>query len=128
MYSDDEDFIKVGRTYLEISERFKHIPYKYDILYREVDSAHNVVRMENYFKSYFKKYKYKPFKSFGGQFECFTKDSSEVIREAVLKIKYDKIVESGQFYELHSDLKMVWEEDKEGWVSLHNELDLLLDL
>lgn len=119
MYDEKESFIKVGRTYGDIAYRSKHFPYSYRSLHMKVDSPENIIKLESELKSTLKYYKYKPFKNFGGMYECFNKQSLKYIREYFLKSKYNQILEKGYMKKLHPDFYLEWEEDKVKWLNLH---------
>lgn len=72
-YSDDESFIKVGRTFRTLKERFKtkcSMPYKYDILFELKINALTVFNVEREVKKVFKNHSYRPKLDFGGRTEC----------------------------------------------------------
>jgi len=74
LFNDDEDFIKIGRTFTKTSKRFYDIPYNFEVIknwvFYNADQAFDV---ENEIKRKYKKYRYKPLKKFDGSCECYTK-------------------------------------------------------
>lgn len=77
-WNNNEEFYKVGRTFLEVPRRFKdkkQMPYEYEVVQlRESEDGHKIYCLEKEFKKHNKKYKYKPKQYFkGGYTECFTK-------------------------------------------------------
>lgn len=77
--SDDqeESFIKVGKTYRNIKDRFTRVnmPYRYNIvgLYKS-DNHLTVSAAESEIKGILSEYRYKPTAVFDGMYECFSKD------------------------------------------------------
>jgi len=81
-YDENEGFIKIGRTYQEVSKRFRTkgmMPYNYRILREIVDNAITVCNLEAELKSLCRNYKYIPTKDFNGKCECYTKECLETI-------------------------------------------------
>lgn len=77
-WNENEEFFKVGRTFLTVNRRFKdrkQMPYDYEILQiRESEDGHKIYCLEKEFKKHNKQYRYKPKDCFkGGHTECFTK-------------------------------------------------------
>lgn len=72
LYDEHETFYKVGITTKSIENRFKTIPYKYEIInFKTFDDPLKTYNLEKrFFKLYYKS-KYKPLKKFGGSGECF---------------------------------------------------------
>lgn len=76
-FDNNEFFIKIGRTYNSISQRFsgKKMPYNYVIL--KSYSFTSLISCSNFEKQLHKKYKkysYKPLINFKGYTECFDKN------------------------------------------------------
>lgn len=70
--NDNEEFIKIGRTYNELKTRFSQIPYDYEIIRLITSSdAKYIYELERRFKSLYKNKKYIPKNKFGGMYECF---------------------------------------------------------
>ncbi len=80
LYSEDEEFIKIGKTFTEISHRMRAIPYKYEVLKVIKGSAEYVHHKEIELHRKFIKYKYPPKNLFQGHTECFN-----------IKIQYEKL-------------------------------------
>jgi hypothetical protein len=71
LYNDVESFIKIGITTKQIAQRFRNIPYKYEILKIVDGESDYIFDLENRTKRLFKKYSYKPLISFKGESECY---------------------------------------------------------
>jgi hypothetical protein len=73
IFDDNEDFVKIGRTFTNTDRRLKDIPYNYEIVkiwnFYHADQAFDI---ENEIKKKLKGYRYKPLKKFGGHCECYT--------------------------------------------------------
>ena len=77
-YDDNEEFIKVGRTYRTIEGRYSDpgsMPYFYEVISTISDNPYRIFKAENKLKKDLKPLKYKPSKSFAGSSECFTMDA-----------------------------------------------------
>ena len=76
-WNDEERFIKIGRTFTTVEQRFhsKHdLPYNYKILkIIENPDYMYIFNLENKLKRKFKDFKYLPTLPFGGQYECYCK-------------------------------------------------------
>jgi hypothetical protein len=70
-YNDNESFIKIGRTFNTVEQRFKIIPYNYKILKVIKSDAYHIFDLEYRFKKLYKKYNYIPKIKFGGRNECY---------------------------------------------------------
>ena len=71
LYNDVESFIKIGITTKQIDQRFRNIPYKYEILKIVDGESDYIFDLENRTKRLFKKYSYKPLILFKGESECY---------------------------------------------------------
>jgi protein-arginine kinase activator protein McsA len=72
-WSDTEHFIKIGKTFTNISKRFAtktSMPYEWKLLYLEEGSAKHISEKERLLQK--SKHSYKPKRPFNGQTECFT--------------------------------------------------------
>lgn len=81
---DNEEFIKIGRTFNTVEKRFSEVgslPYSYEVLKVIVDNPYRIFKLESKLKRKFKEYKYIPIKYFTGKHECFTLDIKEFINE-----------------------------------------------
>ena len=70
----EEKFYKIGRTYIDVKNRFcgKKLPYTYIIIkVVETDSAKEACELEQELKNKHKEFKYIPSKKFNGMYECF---------------------------------------------------------
>ena len=89
-YDNNENFIKIGRTYKLIHKRFgngltKALPYNYNILCTIAGDPEFIFNLENKLHNDFKNFKYSPSKYFGGNTECFSLD----ILDTIKNIKHD---------------------------------------
>ena len=76
-WDENEEFYKIGRTFKSVENRFKcktQMPYNWEIVHVWEEEAEKVFYKEIESKKAYKSYKYLPFKSFGGQYECFNKN------------------------------------------------------
>lgn len=77
-WNEKEDFIKIGRTFKNITERFNkaRMPYNYTVLsiYNFNDNLTCNTFEKKLHRKYFK-YRYNPLLSFIGDTECFLKNS-----------------------------------------------------
>ena len=73
VFNNNEEFIKIGRTYTKLNERFAEISrfYDYEILKIKEGSSGFVYSLEIEMKRNFKDFKYTPLENFGGRHECF---------------------------------------------------------
>jgi ferredoxin-like protein FixX len=81
-YDEKECFIKIGRTYKKVQNRFRTysmLPYNYVILEEFVGEALDICNLEIKLKSLCKEFKYIPAKNFNGMYECYTKNCLETI-------------------------------------------------
>jgi predicted nucleic-acid-binding Zn-ribbon protein len=75
-WSKDEEFYKIGRTYLKITDRFSskiRMPYNFKVIKIIKGNAKEVFNLESELKSNNKKSKYIPKIKFNGMYECFNK-------------------------------------------------------
>lgn len=82
LFNENEKFYKLGRTYLTVDNRLKHIPYKYKILKIINGKGREICELETKLKNKCND-KYKPLKDFGGMYECFNSidNLKEIINE-----------------------------------------------
>lgn len=80
-WDENERFIKIGRTFKTIQNRFDtKIPYKYKVLKTIIyDDYKECFYDEIKLKQLFKKYTYKPQLKFGGSSECFNLNQKDNI-------------------------------------------------
>jgi len=71
-YNDTEEFIKIGMTSKTVSQRFKKIPYSYEIIKEIKGSSDFVYDKEKELHRLYSKHKYLPKIKFKGMFECFS--------------------------------------------------------
>jgi Zn finger protein HypA/HybF involved in hydrogenase expression len=76
-HNENEEFYKIGRTFVKIEERFSHkkrMPYDYEIIsvIKSTDASY-IHKLENKLKSINKLNSYEPLLNFGGLTECFKK-------------------------------------------------------
>lgn len=85
-YSTDEEFIKIGRTFKEVSKRFRTndmLPYDYETITTIIDNPYHVFKLESKLKRICKQFRYLPTKQFSGQYECFTPDCLELLKDYI---------------------------------------------
>ena len=75
LYSDDEEFVKIGITSKEVEDRFKYLyldcSYNVDYLLIKKMNIYNAFLTEQYLLNTYKDNKYKPISKFKGYTECF---------------------------------------------------------
>ncbi len=89
-WSDTERFIKIGKTYTNISKRFKSkflMPYQWKILYSIEGSAKYISEYETKLHNKFKDSKIIPDNPFGGRYECFATSIKENL-DSMFKHRY----------------------------------------
>ena len=69
-----EEFIKVGKTFVGVANRFLTIPYDYEVIETTEGSAYFVSELEIKIQQELKNNKYTPNKKFCGMTECFVLD------------------------------------------------------
>jgi len=75
-WNEEEEFYKIGRTFLKINKRFSYIkalPYKYEIIQVFEGEAEEIFKLETELKNKNKNNKYIPKIKFHGMQECFLK-------------------------------------------------------
>lgn len=75
-WSDDEEFYKIGKTYLKVKKRFDYIktmPYQYESVKIIKGEAEEISILERKLQKTHKEFKYRPKISFEGVTECFSK-------------------------------------------------------
>jgi hypothetical protein len=80
----NEKFIKVGRTYRSVADRFYdryQFPYEYKIISEISDNPHRIFKLERKIHKIIKSFRYTPNVRFHGMTECFTPDCLELIKE-----------------------------------------------
>lgn len=72
LHDENEEFYKIGITFRNLIERFRDIPYKYDIIYQEFDTLNceRIFNMEIKAKQIMIEHRYFPMIKFGGHSEC----------------------------------------------------------
>ena len=81
-WSDNERFIKIGKTFKTIGERFSKrldMPYQWKVLLVRQSSAKYISELERSLQKQAWEYKYKPKLPFSGQTECFTIEANKII-------------------------------------------------
>lgn len=75
-FNETENFYKIGITSkTDIKLRFnnlRNLPYNYEVLYFNQFKLDLTCYLEKFLHKKYKEFKYKPLKSFHGQYECFT--------------------------------------------------------
>lgn len=87
-FGDGEEFIKIGRTFTSLHNRFsKHsnLPYEYLVISIIESDAHHIFHLENKLKRICREHKYLVKKQFHGMHECFTLDCLELIKNYINK-------------------------------------------
>ena len=69
LYSDDEEFVKIGITSKEVEDRSKYLYLDY-LLIKKMN-IYNAFLTEQYLLNTYKANKYKPISKFKGYTECF---------------------------------------------------------
>ena len=85
-YNEDERFIKIGRTFTTVAQRYSEVgslPYKYEILGEVSDNPFRVFRFETKLKRMFKEFKYSPKIKFSGFKESFSIEIKQQILEQI---------------------------------------------
>lgn len=96
-WNNDECFIKIGRTYTKMYNRFRNgntiiLPYHYKVLDIIEGDGYYIYDLENYIHSELFKFKYIPAKNFNGCTECFNctiLDKYKIIIESFNPKQYD---------------------------------------
>lgn len=75
IYDSEESFIKIGKTFVDISRRFNDIAqyYHYKVLHTIEADADTICKLERKYQRMNKEYKYTPKVQFSGYTECFSK-------------------------------------------------------
>jgi len=84
IYDDKERFIKIGRTFTSVQQRYSEsesLPYSYVILKEVVDNPYRIWKLEIKLKRQFKQYKATPSKQFKGSTECFDIEITKFIED-----------------------------------------------
>lgn len=76
IFNEEEVFYKVGITSETIQERFRRLPYSYEVIYKISGNALLVYETELLMKRLIKKVAYTPKLEFGGATECFSIDDT----------------------------------------------------
>jgi hypothetical protein len=87
-FNKTERFVKIGRTFNPIQLRYKcesRMPYEYNIIAEIEGSAHHMFKLESKLKRMCKNFKYSVGIPFGGQYECFTPDCLELLKDYINK-------------------------------------------
>lgn len=84
VFDEYESFIKIGRTYNGVNNRFKNnswkLPYCFEVIKIIKGSYEDVFAQEIKMIKDFSKYKYLPNKNFNGRTECFNMDILNMIK------------------------------------------------
>lgn len=84
IYDDNERFIKVGRTFTSVLQRYSEVgslPYSYVILKEVIDNPYRIYNLETKIKRQLKQYKITPLKKFKGSSECFSIEATKFIED-----------------------------------------------
>ena len=88
VFDDNERFIKIGRTFSSVKQRFSrtgYLPYEYNIIKEISGNPYHIFKLESKLKRMCKQNKYSCRKSFNGQYECFTPDCLELLKDYINK-------------------------------------------
>jgi len=83
-----EEFIKIGRTYTTTKFRFGSnvfMPYQFEIIKEISGNPHHIFHLETKLKRICKELKYSVKIPFSGQYECFTPDCLELLKDYINK-------------------------------------------
>lgn len=86
--SDTESFIKIGRTFKELKNRFcskLSMPYLYEVISEVPDNPFRIFKLENKLKKMCKEFSYTPINSFSGMHECFSLEALDLLKEYISK-------------------------------------------
>lgn len=74
-WNDNEEFYKIGKTFMTVDNRFKYqqLPYNYEIINILKGKAEKISRLEKQLQKENKEFKYIPKIKFSGVNECFSK-------------------------------------------------------
>lgn len=95
LFNDEESFIKIGRTFMKMKNRFRRMHYNIEVLklfiFESADDAYNT---ENEIKRKLKVDRYTPINPFGGDKECYNlsilKDTNILSTEDLSVLDYIK--------------------------------------
>ena len=79
-YNDKESFIKIGKTFRTIKDRFykiREMPYTYEVLKVIEGDALEVSKIEHTLHKINKDFRYSPILKFSGATECFSELKEE---------------------------------------------------
>lgn len=85
---NNEKFIKIGRTYRSVKDRFYdryQFPYDYKIIKEISDNPHRIFKLEHKLHKIVRSFRYIPKISFHGMNECFTPDCLELLKDYINK-------------------------------------------
>lgn len=79
VFNNEESFIKIGRTFTKISDRFGNgnntfFPYNYEVIKIIEGSSKHIYDLEKKIHGTIKDFKYIPMISFNGKTECYSTD------------------------------------------------------
>ncbi len=86
-FNDNEKFIKIGKTYRTLHQRFRSnfLPYKHNsIKVFNFGDAKSCSEFETNLHNKFKKFKYSPLIRFGGDMECFSIEVLDQLKECLI--------------------------------------------
>lgn len=84
VYNNEERFIKIGRTFTSVSQRYSEegsLPYSYVILKEVEDTPYRIFHLETKLKRQFKEYRITPKVKFAGSSECFDIEITKFIED-----------------------------------------------
>jgi len=73
-WNEEEEFYKIGKTFLDINKRFtkSNICYKFEKVNFHKGDAGYIYDLENKLHKKYKEFKYNPLQWFAGYTECYT--------------------------------------------------------
>ena len=72
--NETESFIKIGKTFLDITTRFQKgvkMPYNWEVLFTYTNTAETISKLEKTLHNLYRQDAYVPNIKFGGSYECF---------------------------------------------------------
>jgi hypothetical protein len=79
-WNEAEEFIKVGKTFTDVSRRFRGtIPYQWELLYQKVGSADYISKLEHELHLFLSEHSIIPSQKFNGYLECYSNTVQEYI-------------------------------------------------
>jgi hypothetical protein len=90
-WDKEEEFIKVGKTFMSLNRRFSNMPYIWSSIRKIEGDATYISTLEEMLHKQMTSSKYSPSTSFNGSKECYTLDSLPLIHLAISSITKELI-------------------------------------